>query len=405
MRLLWIATKSPWPPRDGGRLVQALTLEALRAAGLDITVVAPGDLRSRSPGERNDKVPSRVRVDEVSCRPSGRLVTGVRTAVRNLPWTAATHHRREVRTRVGELLGGGDYDVAHVEQIQAWPQAAPARESGVPIVLRAQNVESDLWRGVADLEWLPKLLRLAARWESARLTRWEGEVVRRAHGVVALTARDAERLSTLAGGRAVSHLPAPFPASLPTSLPGAARELAGDPPLVLFGSGGWLPNRDARRWFLEELWPRVVRAQPDARLHLFGAEVEGREGVRCHPAPEDSGEAFPPGSILVVPLRIASGVRMKILESWARAVPVLATPEAAAGLEAQDGRELLLFRDAEELVPCLRRLRDEPALASRLTENGRKRLQEKHSPAEVAAGLIRVYEAVLARQGQDPVLI
>jgi len=401
MRLLWIATKAPWPPRDGGRLVQALTLEALSAAGLEVTVVAPSDSRR---GNRTGTVPAGVQLELVSCRPPGRLATAGRAAVRRLPWTAAAHLRREVRARAGELLRSGDFDVVHVEQIQAWPQAAPARESGLPVVLRAQNVESDLWRGVADLEWLPKLLRLALRWEIARLTRWEGRVVRRAHGVVALTAGDAERLSTLAGGKVVIHLPAPFPASLS----GGARELAGDPPLVLFGSGGWLPNRDARRWFLELLWPRVVRAHPEARLHLFGAEIGDRKGICCHPAPEDSREAFPPGSLLIVPLRIASGVRMKILEAWARGVPVLATPEAAAGLEAEGGRELLLFRDAEELVACLRRLRDEPRLSSRLTANGRARLEGRHNATRVAAGLVRVYETVLARKGrrgQGPVLV
>ena len=130
--------------------------------------------------------------------------------------------------------------------------------------------------------------------------------------------------------------------------------------------------------------------------------MEGGKGICCHPAPEESGEAFPPGAILIVPLRIASGVRMKILEAWARGVPVLATPEAAAGLEAQDGRELLLFRDAEELVSCLRRLRDEPALSSRMIEDGRTRLERHHSSQKVATGLIRVYEAVLARLCAHP---
>ena len=41
MNLLWIATKSPCPPVDGGRLLQKLTLEALAVRGVKVTVVAP----------------------------------------------------------------------------------------------------------------------------------------------------------------------------------------------------------------------------------------------------------------------------------------------------------------------------------------------------------------------------
>jgi glycosyltransferase involved in cell wall biosynthesis len=91
------------------------------------------------------------------------------------------------------------------------------------------------------------------------------------------------------------------------------------------------------------------------------------EGVETHPAPADSREAFAPGAILVVPLRIASGIRMKILEAWARGLPVVATPEAAAGLEAEDGRELLLA--------------------------------ERHDPAAVSRRLLEIYGLVAEPRG------
>jgi len=74
--------------------------------------------------------------------------------------------------------------------------------------------------------------------------------------------------------------------------------------------------------------------------------VRGRINVVTHASPSDSSAVFAAEAVLVVPLRVASGVRMKILEAWARGIPVVTTPEAAAGLEAADGSELLLARDA-----------------------------------------------------------
>jgi glycosyltransferase involved in cell wall biosynthesis len=70
---------------------------------------------------------------------------------------------------------------------------------------------------------------------------------------------------------------------------------------------------------------------------------------------------------------------------------VVATPTAAAGLEATDGRELLLAPDAPGFVAALRRLHDEPALRPALTAAGRDLLHRRHDPAAVAAALAAIY--------------
>jgi glycosyltransferase involved in cell wall biosynthesis len=118
--------------------------------------------------------------------------------------------------------------------------------------------------------------------------------------------------------------------------------------------------------------------------------------VTVHSSLEDSTQAFATGSILIVPLRIASGVRMKILEAWARGVPVVATPSALAGLEVEDGREALAAADAAGFARALARLRNEPALAASLVEAGRRSLRERHDPARLAGELLAVYEDVAA---------
>ena len=142
---------------------------------------------------------------------------------------------------------------------------------------------------------------------------------------------------------------------------------------------------------------------PRRRLHLFGDDAEALAasgaGIDPHPAPADSRDAFAPGSLLVVPLRIASGVRMKILEAWARGVPVVATPEAAAGLGAEPGRELLLATTAEEFAGALARLAAEPALVARLVAAGRERLAARHRPEAVADRLARPLRRSVSRAG------
>ena len=388
MRLLWIATKPPVPPSDGGRLVAWLTLEALARAGVEITLVAPV-----APGED----PARIQ-EELSavCRP--RLVPAapgapaaalLRSAAGSRPYAVARHALPAVGREVARLLAGGRFDAVHAEQVQAFAQAEPAQRAGLPVVLRAQNVESDLWAAVA------RLRRWAGPWlgrEARRLARYEGESVRRAAATMALSERDAARLRELAGpGARLAPIPPPFPAELPA----ADSPLPGEPPLVLLGSGGWHPNRDGTRWFLAESWPAVRARVPSAVLHLFAAEGERPKqlppGVEPHPPPADSRDAFAPGAVLVVPLRIASGVRMKILEAWARGVPVVASPEAAAGLEGRDGQDILLAEDGPGFAAGIGRIVSEPGLRERLLAAGRRTLAARHDPAGVSRQILEVY--------------
>jgi glycosyltransferase involved in cell wall biosynthesis len=190
---------------------------------------------------------------------------------------------------------------------------------------------------------------------------------------------------------------APFPAHLPAG----ATPLPGEPAIVVLGSAGWLPNADSATWFRSEVWPAVRAELPGAVLHLFGGEDGGEPeaGIAVHPAPADSADAFPPRAILAVPLRIASGVRMKILEAWARGVPVVGTPEAVSGLAAEPGRELLVATDPGEFAAALARLHREPALARSLVAAGRAALRERHDPAAVTAWLAAIYAEVVRGYG------
>jgi polysaccharide biosynthesis protein PslH len=389
VRILWVATKTPSPPVDGGRLVALLTLEALRAHGHELTIVSPigPDAADR------DAIAARLggigRLVLVPARPAARAWAAVRTALGSTPLTVLRHSLGGVREAVTRLLSREAFDIVHAEQLQAVAQVVEAGRRGVPVVLRPQHVESALWQGLSRTGGL---LRPVLAREARRLAAWEGRAVREAAATVALSAHDAARLVELSGAAdRVHHVPAPFPARLTP----ASMALPGAPAVVLFGSGGWRPNEEGARWFLEKAWPRVRAVLPGAVLHVPGAPVASSEGVLGRPAPADSREVFAEGSVLVVPLHVASGVRMRILEAWARGVPVVSTPAGAQGLDATDGRELLLARDPESFALALRRLHAEPGVAELVVAAGRRRLATRHEPGAVAALLTEVYARAL----------
>ncbi len=389
MKLLWVATKSPWPARDGGRLLLAESLAALAAAGVRATLVAPAESGDDEAAAGLERI---CEPRLVATRLAGRVASGLRSVATGEPLALARHRWPALAREVAALAAERDFDLVVAEQLHALAATAPARGRGVPLLLRAQNVESDLWRGAADLARGLRAAALAR--EARRLAARESEALSDCAGIVALSSEDAAALGRLSGGRArVTAIPPPFPAQLPAG----GAPLAGAPALVLFGSRGWLPNLDAERWCRDELWPAIRSRLPEARLHRFGAaEPAGasEEGVVDHPAPADSAEAFAPGAILLLPIRLASGVRLRLLEAWARGVPVVATAAGASGLAVEPGRQALIADDAESTAAAVAWLAAEPALGARLVAEGRERLAAEHAPARFAARFLAFADAL-----------
>ena len=290
---------------------------------------------------------------------------------------------------VRDRLARRDFDLIQLEQLHAFGGLGGDPE--LPVVLRAQNVESDLWAAATDASiWRRRLLR----GEVERMRSWEERLLRRCDGVVALTREDAARLEALAPGVGVDVVTAPFPASLPPGPP-----LDGSPPVVLLAHSSWLPNRLGAEEFLVGSWPEVRRRCPGARLHVFGFDPSSRFGdvtaVTFHPAPLESRTAFPANGVLVVPLAIASGLRMKILEAWARRIPVVGSPAAVKGLVAVAGREVLVARDAVDYARSVERLVRDEAARPALVEAAARCLATVYREDVVVRGLESVWERVL----------
>lgn len=395
MKILCIATKSPWPPNDGGRLALWLSLQGLADAGHTVRLIAP--------------VPAPPNADTLAalrrvCDPV--LVTALphpwpaalRDALlRNTALTVARHTHAAVRDAVAAALQTFGPDVVHVEQLQALAHATPAQAAGVPVVLRMQNVESALWRQVGAARLHLRPLRV----EAARLRRDEAAALASCARTVTLTERDAEALRSIApDAPSIVAVSPPFPATLDAGAPLAAHQTAAPAriaqtivPLALAGSAGWWPNRDGTRWFLTNVAPLLRDHVPDARLHVFGGERVQRDDVTWHAAPDDARDAFPADAIALVPLHVASGIRMRILDACARGLPVIATSTAAAGLAATHGQELLVADTPQAMLDAITALVHDTALRQRLIAAGRSYLSTRHDPQRQTDALVAVYDA------------
>jgi sugar transferase (PEP-CTERM/EpsH1 system associated) len=147
-----------------------------------------------------------------------------------------------------------------------------------------------------------------------------------------------------------------FLAFAPTQA-GASPYPAGAPYAVFTGTMDYWPNIDAVSWFADAVLPLIRQRHPTLGFAIVGAHptqavrrLGARPGILVTGRVADTRPYLAHAALAVAPLRLARGTQNKVLEALAMARPVVATPDACAGLRAVPGRDLLVGADAASLA-------------------------------------------------------
>lgn len=172
---------------------------------------------------------------------------------------------------------------------------------------------------------------------------------------------------------------------VPNVVDAAAITPVGAPPAdsraIFVGSFDYEPNRDALRFLVDDVLPRVWRELPEARVSVVGGGLDEPPSadprVEALGFVENLGAAYASARCAVVPLQLGGGTPLKLLEALAYGLPVVATRRAAGGLELTDGEHCLIANDSEGFaLATLSLLRGEhPGLGAR----GRALVLERYS--------------------------
>jgi glycosyltransferase involved in cell wall biosynthesis len=127
-----------------------------------------------------------------------------------------------------------------------------------------------------------------------------------------------------------------------------------DPPRIVFtGSMDWEPNVDAVAYFCSEIFPQIRAEFPQAVFQIVGRNPHSSVKQLASTSVEVTGTVpsvtkyLNEASVMVVPLRIGGGTRLKIFEAMAVGKAVVSTSIGAEGLDVQSGRDLILADNAK----------------------------------------------------------
>jgi len=146
--------------------------------------------------------------------------------------------------------------------------------------------------------------------------------------------------------------------------------------VIFTGSLRYGPNYDGMCWFTREVWPRVLRARPGARLLITGdgddRPLPAADRIERVGLVDDVRPLIATAALAVAPIFTGGGTRLKILEAMAAGTPVVASSKGAEGIEAMDGRHLLLADDPQGFAEHVIAVLGDGELRGRLSQAARQ---------------------------------
>lgn len=354
MRILQVCKKFPYPLNDGESIAVTFLAAALRDLGHEVDLLS---LNTTKHFVDLDSLPPDFNFY--------RRVAATRLDNRVTPWNVAAnllfsrksfHVSRFVneafRQRLIRMLKETSYDLVLLETIILAPYIDTIRQhSDAKVVMRAHNVEHEIWVRVAANS--SPLRRLVLQKASHRLRKFELEAMNKPDLFVAISEPDLVKFRALGLRRPAIVTPIGIDAA--AYLPDDA---AFDGPLRLsfIGSLDWLPNVEGLRWFLDKVWPALHARYPNLEFHVAGKKappaIMGLDlpGVTVHGEVADAPAFTNAYPVMVVPLLAGSGIRAKIIEAMMLGRVVITTTIGLLGIPAGHGHEVLVADTVEDFV-------------------------------------------------------
>jgi glycosyltransferase involved in cell wall biosynthesis len=358
-------------------------LQALAAEGHEISLLAFAPLGEPSPSAAAT-VGEVCR--EVSCvplvLPKVSVVRECAQAFRALfspvPYSVLRFRSAQYRSQLCTLLKSRRFDAVLCET--CYPLVNLPEHLEVPLILDNHNIEHVVVKRYRRYERNPAK-RAYAELEWRKLRNWERRAWKRAAHVLLCSEHDRADCLRLSAAPRTSVVPNVV------DVEQYRPEASGDGATILYTGGmDWFPNRDAVSFFAFQVMPGIRKRFPRVRFVVAGRAPDPSfrllfkdVDVSFTGTLPDMRAAFAQAAVCVVPLRIGSGTRLKILEAAAMGKAIVSSRIGAEGLDFVSGSEILLADTAREFEGAVSKLFADAACRSSLGRSARRRVESLYS--------------------------
>jgi glycosyltransferase involved in cell wall biosynthesis len=377
LEVLVVSPDLPYPPSWGFGMRVYQLLRALAAeSSVTLLCYARPDLAHYADALRAFCKEVRVVVREPG-NELRRRARQARSLLSPAPFHASALRTAEMQAALEDCLRSTAFDVVQIESSQLASLRYP---TAAALVLDEHNVESELLQRMKEGEkhWGRRLFN---RIEAAKYGSLERGAWSRSSACVTTSEREERFVRT--------RLPQMRTAVVPNGVDpeyfslGDARV---EPDTLAFtGVLTYRPNFEGVRYFIEEILPRIRRTRPQVRLTVVGygspkdlAQLSA-PNVTVTGWVDDVRPYLAGAAAVIVPIRLGSGTRLKVVEALSMGRPMVSTTVGCEGIDVQHGRHLLVADEPDMFAASVCSLLEDSAFGARLGRAGRDLVVDRYS--------------------------
>jgi glycosyltransferase involved in cell wall biosynthesis len=404
MHILFLTQILPYPPASGPKVKTWHVLRYLSERGHKITLasfVRPEELPYIDDVK---KVCAAVHAVPVRRSRGSDVYYLLRSQITGRPFLVERDDLAEMRSLVNHIVATEPVDVIHADQLTmtqfAFP--LPTLDGKKPVlVFDAHNA---VWTITARMKQNAAFyMKLPLEMETNRIKKYEGRIAKDFDATLAVT--EPDRLALMEALHAVSHNGdasiSVVPIAVDTQKIQPVRRAEDSLNIITMGTLYYPPNADGIRWFIQQVFPLVRQKLPGVKLTIIGKNppkdflklaADKENGMSTTGFVPELDPYFAESAITVVPVRAGGGMRVRILEAFARAAPVVTTTVGIEGIDACFGEDVLVADSPEDFASSVITLLQNKELQQKLAINGRRLVESKYDWQVVLGELDKVYE-------------
>ena len=300
---------------------------------------------------------------------------------------------------LNQVLERNDFDIVQTE----FPTMGSYRLRDIDAIkiLDCHNVEYDNFRRICHKTNSP-LKKLHYYCEYKKFYREELEACRRYDVLLVTSNRDKQILDD-----DITSVPKyVIPNGVEASYFTPSQEVSEPYSLVFTGAMGYVPNYDGVLHFLDDIFPLVLKQIPQAKVYIVGNQPpkqllrRAAHNIVITGFVEDVRPYVWRSSVYIVPLRMGSGTRLKVLEAMAMKKPIVTTSIGCEGIDVANGESVIIADQPQAFAESIIKLLHDNALRQRLINNGYELMKTCYDWPVIGDQLENLYQELYTAQHQ-----
>jgi glycosyltransferase involved in cell wall biosynthesis len=395
MKVLQICLKPPFPEVDGGCKAMNAFTQGLIDNGVDLKVLTISTpkhpfLKESIPNEYFEK----TNIEHVFVDTKVKAVKALENLASSKSYNVERFYDKSFENLIVKTIKDSDFDVILLESIYVSKYVAAIRKnSSAKIVLRAHNVESELWkRNAANQKGLKKVY---VNTLVKKLANYEKQCLKSFDGIAAITASDKSLLEKM--GCKIPVAVFPFGVNM-TDYP-FKESIAGNK-VFHIGSMDWTPNQKGIKWLLNKVWTNVVKEFPTAELNLAGRQMpesivsDKKINLNVWGRVDSAIDFINDNHIMVVPLLTGGGMRVKIIEGMALGKIVISTAIGAEGINYTDKKNIVIADSPREMIAAIVYYLNNEQQQFEIGKQARELMEQDYDNKNIVANLLTFFKKI-----------